>query len=267
MSGLPHIPIASSPVAAPRNTFKARLRSGEALHGLWMSIPSPVTAEALSLVGFDWLLFDSEHSPVDLASLQPLLQAASAGLSAHVVRPAWNDKVLIKRTLDMGAQTLLVPFVQTREEAAAAVAACLYPPHGIRGVAGGTRASRFGQTSNYFQIANEEICLLVQIETREALARLKEIATVPGVDGVFIGPSDLAASMGHLGNPGHPEVQALLEDAIRQLRQLGVPGGILATNSADARRYLQWGYAFVAGGVDLGLLIGAARKLRDDLRA
>lgn len=266
MSGLPHNPLPSSPFAAPRNVFKARLRAGEALHGLWMSIPSPVTAEALSLVGFDWLLFDTEHAPVDLASLQPLLQAAAAGPSAHVVRPAWNDKVLIKRALDMGAQTLLVPFVQTAAEVAEAVAACRYPPHGVRGVAGGTRASRFGQTSDYFRIANDEICLLVQIETGEALARLEEIASVPGVDGVFIGPSDLAASMGHLGNPAHPEVQAALEDAIRRLQKLGIPGGILATTAADARRYLSWGYAFVAGSVDLGLLIGAAKTVRDTLR-
>lgn len=266
MTGLPHNPLPSLPMDAPRNAFKARLRAGEALHGLWMSIPSPVTAEALSLVGFDWLLFDTEHAPVDLATLQPLLQAASAGPSAHVVRPAWNDKVLIKRALDMGAQTLLVPFVQTAEEAAAAVSACLYPPQGIRGVAGGTRASRFGQTSDYFRIANDEICLLVQIETGEALARLEEIAAVPGVDGIFIGPSDLAASMGHLGNPAHPEVQAALQDAILRLQKIGKPGGILATNPADARRYLSWGYAFVAGSVDLGLLITAARTLRKDLQ-
>lgn len=266
MTGLPHHPLTTGPVSAPRNAFKARLAAGEALHGLWLSIPNAVTAEALSLLGFDWLLFDTEHAAVDLADLQPLLQAASAGPSAHVLRPAWNDKVLIKRALDMGAQTLLVPFVQTADEAAAAVAACLYPPHGLRGVAGGTRASRYGQTADYFRIANAEICLLVQIETGEALERLEEIASVPGVDGVFIGPSDLAASMGHLGNPAHPEVQAALQDAIARLQKLGKPGGILATNPADARRYLSWGYAFVAGSVDLGLLVAAARSVRDALR-
>ncbi|MDO5641925.1 MAG: HpcH/HpaI aldolase/citrate lyase family protein [Paracoccus sp. (in: a-proteobacteria)] len=266
MSKLPHNPPPAVPATAPRNAFKARLRAGEALHGLWLTIPSPVTVEALSLVGFDWLLFDSEHTPVELASLQTLLQAGATGPSAPVLRPAWNDAVLIKRALDMGAQTLLVPFVQTAGEAAAAVAACLYPPHGIRGVAGGTRASRFGHAPDYFQIANQEICLLVQIETANALARLEEIATVPGVDGVFIGPADLAASMGHLGNSDHAEVQAAIRDAITRLRHLGVPGGILARNGTDARRYLEWGYAFVAGSVDMNLLVGAARDLRDTLR-
>lgn len=265
MSRLPHSSLAGSPFPAPRNRFKARLKASEALHGLWLSVPSPVTVEALSLLGFDWMLIDTEHSPVDVAGVQPLLQAAAAGASALAARPAWNDKVLIKRLLDMGAQTLLIPFVETPEEAAAAVAATRYPPDGIRGVAGATRAGRFGLTTDYFQIANEEICVLVQIETAAALSRLEEIATVAGVDGVFIGPSDLAASMGHLGNPSHPDVQAALKDAVTRLTAVGKPVGILATGTEAAMRYLDWGYAFVAAGVDLGLLLGAARKLREDL--
>lgn len=247
---------------APRNEFKRRLLAGETLNGLWMSLASPVAAEALSLVGFDWLLFDTEHAPVDLAGVQPLLQAAAVGTAAAIVRPAWNDKVLIKRVLDMGAQSILVPFVENPAEAAAAVAATRYPPEGIRGVAGSTRASRYGLAADYFEIANAEICLLVQIETREALDRLEEIAAVPGVDGVFIGPSDLAASLGHLGKPGHAQVQEALRDAAVRLAAAGKPAGILATRADDALRYLDWGYRFVAGGTDLSLLMGGASGLR-----
>jgi 4-hydroxy-2-oxoheptanedioate aldolase len=251
---------------APLNDFKRRLLAGEALDGLWMSLTSPVAAEGLSLLGYDWLLFDTEHAPVDLAQVQPLLQAASAGKSSLVVRPAWNDKVLIKRALDIGAQTLLIPFVQTAEEAAAAVAATRYPPHGIRGVAGGTRASRFGLATDYFEQADAQIAVLVQVETVEALSRLEEIAAVPGVDGVFIGPSDLAASFGHLGNPGHDEVQTALKNAVMRLKAVGTPAGILATNSKDAKRYREWGYSFVSGAVDLGILMRGAAEVLKDMR-
>jgi len=252
---------------APRNEFKRRLAAGEMLHGLWMSLASPVAAEALALAGFDWLLFDTEHAPVDVAGVQPLLQAAAAGASAAVVRPAWNGKVLIKRLLDIGAQTLLVPFVETADEARAAVAATRYPPDGVRGVAGSTRASRYGLAPDYFEVANREVCVLVQIETGAALGRLEEIAAVAGVDGVFIGPSDLAASLGHLGRPAHPEVQAALRDAAERLARAGMPAGILATRAEDAIRYAGWGYRFVAGGTDLGLLVGGAVALRQRLAA
>ena len=251
---------------APRNDFKRRLAAGEVLNGFWLSLASPVASEALSLAGFDWLLFDGEHSPVDVAGVQPLLQAAATGTASAVVRPAWNDKVLIKRLLDIGAQTLLVPFVQSAEEAAAAVLASRYPPHGVRGVAGATRASRYGQTEDYFAVANQEICVLVQVETGEALGRLEEIAAVEGVDGVFIGPSDLAASMGHLGRPGHPEVQAALKDAAARIAATGKAPGILATSAADARRYVDWGYRFVAAGVDIGVLMAGAKTMLAEVR-
>ncbi|MGV0761704.1 HpcH/HpaI aldolase/citrate lyase family protein [Tistrella mobilis] len=251
---------------APLNDFKRRLTAGEVLNGFWLSLASPVASEALSLAGFDWLLFDGEHSPVDVAGVQPLLQAAATGTASAVVRPAWNDKVLIKRLLDIGAQTLLVPFVQSAEEAAAAVQASRYPPHGVRGVAGATRASRYGQTEDYFAVANQEICVLVQVETGEALGRLEEIAAVDGVDGVFIGPSDLAASMGHLGRPGHPEVQAALKDAAARIAATGKAPGILATNAADARRYVDWGYRFVAAGVDIGVLMAGAKAMLAEVR-
>ncbi|MGD1888597.1 MAG: HpcH/HpaI aldolase/citrate lyase family protein, partial [Cohaesibacteraceae bacterium] len=216
-------------IPAPVNAFKARLLAGETQFGLWMSIPSPVSAEALSLVGFDWMLFDSEHAAVEVAALQPLLQAASAGQSALAARPAWNDKVLIKKLLDIGAQTLLIPFVQNAEEAQAAVRATRYPPGGIRGVAGATRASRYGQAHNYLSQANDEICVLVQVETKEALDNLEAIAAVPGGDGVFVGPSDRSAALGHLGSPGAEPVQAILKELATRIAACRKAPGILAT--------------------------------------
>lgn len=254
-------------MSAPKNAFKARLLAGEVQHGLWMSLASPVAAEALSLLGYDWLMFDTEHAPVEIAALQPLLQAAQGGQSACVARPAWNDRVLIKRMLDVGVQTILVPFVQDAEEAAAAVAATRYPPEGVRGVAGATRASRYGQAQDYLRTAGDEICVLVQVETGAALERLEEIARVPGVDGVFIGPSDLSASLGHLGNPGAEEVQAILRESARRIDACGRAPGILATNAADALRYRRWGYRFIAASLDIGLLVGGARQLLDQLTA
>ena len=247
-------------IAPPQNQFKVRLLAGEIQLGLWMSIPSPVTAEALSLVGYDWLLFDSEHAPVEVAGVQPLLQAAASGSSALAARPAWNDKVLIKKFLDIGVQTLLIPFVQTADEAQAAVHATRYPPDGIRGVAGSTRASCYGMAQDYLHQANDGICTLVQIETGEALENLNGIAAVEGVEGVFIGPSDLSASMGHLGNPSAPQVQKVLKSAATRVIDAGSVPGILATNHEDAKRYLSWGYKFVAISVDLGLLVKSANK-------
>lgn len=255
-----------SAVQAPRNDFKRRLLAGETLHGLWMVLASPVAAESLALVGFDWLLFDCEHAPVEVSGMQPLLQAAACGPSSMVVRPAWNDKVLIKRILDIGAQTILVPFVETPEEARAAVAATRYPPRGVRGVAGSTRASRFGLAPDYFAVADEEICVLVQIETAKALDHLEAIAAVPGVDGVFVGPADLGASLGFLGRSGAPEVQAAVRDAATRIASAGKAPGILATNADEAARYLGWGYRFVAGALDLGLMVRGAQAILAAMR-
>lgn len=251
-------------VETPKNGFKRRLVAGEVQIGLWMSLGSGAAAEALSLLGYDWLLFDTEHAPVDPPQLQPILQAASVGPSSAVVRPAWNDVVLIKRVLDVGVQTILVPFVQSAEEAEAAVRAAKYPPVGVRGVAGLTRASRFGLAGDYFASADDNTCVLVQIETENALGRLEEIAGVPGVDGVFIGPSDLAAAMGHLGRPSTAEVQEAIRSTCDRLKTLGKPAGILAVTAEDAKRYLSWGFSFVAVGIDLALLLrGAEARLAD----
>jgi 4-hydroxy-2-oxoheptanedioate aldolase len=239
------------------NGFKQAIRSGETQIGLWSSMCSIVGTEIAASAGFDWLLFDAEHSPVEIADLYPLLQAAGRGSTHTAVRLAWNDRVLIKRALDIGAQTILVPFVQNAEEAREAAAACRYPPDGVRGVAASTRASRYGRDRSYLANAREGICLIVQVETTDALANLEDIAAVEGVDGVFLGPSDLAASMGHLGDPGHEDVQRVLKDAVRRLKAAGTPAGILAASEADAKRYRDWGYLFVAAGVDTALLARA----------
>jgi len=248
------------------NPFKAALAAGRRQIGLWSSLGSPVTAEIVADSGFDWLMFDTEHSPVEVADLAPLLQASARGTAHPVVRPAWNDPVLIKRVLDIGAQTLLVPFVQSADEATRAVAATRYPPAGIRGVAGMSRATRYGRVANYAATAANHLCVLVQVETGEALNGLEAIAAVEGVDGVFIGPSDLAASLDHVGNPGHPEVQEKIRYAAETLRKVGKPAGILATKKEDARRYLDWGFLFVAAGTDAGLLAAAADDLARSMK-
>ncbi|MDB5591543.1 HpcH/HpaI aldolase/citrate lyase family protein [Enterovirga sp.] len=244
-----------------RNAFKAALGEGRTQIGLWSSLCSNIVAEILRDSGFDWILLDTEHSPNELPGLISQMQALAGGSATPIVRPAWNDPVLIKRILDAGAPALLIPFVQNAAEARAAVAATRYPPDGIRGITTSGRAARFGRVQNYLKTAADEICLLVQVETGPALAALEEIASVQGVDGVFIGPSDLAASLGHLGNAAHPEVQDAMRDAVTRLTKLGKPAGILTSNDAEARRYLEWGYRFVAVGSDLGVLARNADAL------
>ena len=248
------------------NPFKEAIRSGVPQIGLWSSMCSIVSTEIAAFAGFDWLLFDAEHSPIEIADLYPLLQAAAPGTAHPAVRLAWNDKVLIKRALDIGARTILVPFVQNAEEARQAAAACRYPPDGVRGVAGSTRASRYGRDRAYLANARDGICLIVQVETAEALADLEDIAAVEGIDGVFVGPSDLAASMGHLGNPGPEAVQSAIQDAALRLKALGKPAGILAVPDADAKRYRDWGYVFVAAGVDTVLFARALDALVASLK-
>jgi 4-hydroxy-2-oxoheptanedioate aldolase len=244
-----------------RNAFKHALAQGKLQIGLWSSLCSNIAAEVVSDSGFDWILLDTEHSPNEIPGLFSQLQALARGTATPIIRPAWNDAVLAKRCLDIGAQTLLFPYVQNAEEARRAVASVLYPPQGIRGVAVASRASRFGRVPGYLTKANSEQCVLVQVETRDALKELEAIAKVPGVDGVFIGPSDLAASLGHLGNPAHPEVQEAIHDAVKRLKALGKPAGILSGNEDEVRRYIEWGYLFVAVGADVGLLAKSADAL------
>lgn len=246
----------------PKNHFKHAIAAGHHQLGLWCSLPGSFAAEANAGSGYDWLLFDTEHSPSDPIDVLPQLQAVAPYPVSAIVRPASNDAVLIKRFLDAGAQTLLVPFVQSAEEAQVAVAATRYPPSGIRGVSGLTRATRFGRIANYARRASEEICVLVQIETGEAVAEIESIAAVDGVDGIFIGPADLAASLGYPGEPGRQEVVAVIEDAIARIRAAGKPAGILTPDTSFAKRCIELGTMFTAVGIDIGLLARGAENLR-----
>jgi 4-hydroxy-2-oxoheptanedioate aldolase len=238
----------------PANPHKRALREGTKQIGLWSMLSSRVSAEVVAGAGFDFLVLDMEHAPNELPMIHEQLQAMATGTAAPVVRPPWNDAVAFKRLLDLGAQSFVVPFVQDAEQARRAVAATRYPPLGIRGVAVATRANRYGRVTDYLKRANDEICVHVQLETRTALANLESIAAVDGVDGLFIGPSDLAADMGHVGDSNHAEVRAAIDDAIVRIRKTGKAAGILTPVEADARHWLDLGATFVAVGSDLGVL-------------
>jgi 4-hydroxy-2-oxoheptanedioate aldolase len=244
----------------PRNDFKRALARRQQI-GIWVSLASPYSAEIVAGAGFDWLLIDTEHSPNEVDTTLAQLQAVASYPTAAVVRAAWNDKVLIKRLLDIGAQSLLIPYVETAEEAQAAVAAMRFPTSGMRGVAGVTRASRFGRVADYAKRAHEELCLLVQIETRAGFDNIEAIAAVEGVDGLFVGPADLAAALGHLGEQQHPEVQTAIREAVGRIRASGKAAGILATDEASARRYIEWGTTFTAVGLDVMVLGRELEKL------
>jgi len=245
----------------PPNALKRAFRAGRPQIGLWSQLTSPVAAEILSRSGFDFLVIDTEHAPNELPHVLAQLQAIAGGTATPVVRAAWNDPVLVKRLLDIGAQSLIVPFVQNADEARRAVAATRFPPHGARGVAVATRASGYGRVAGYLARAHEELNVLVQIESRAALSHIESIAGVDGVDGLFIGPGDLSADLGHLGDPGHPDVCEAIDGAIRRIRATGKVAGILAPVEADARRYLDMGCLFVAVGSDVGLLARQSEAL------
>jgi 4-hydroxy-2-oxoheptanedioate aldolase len=245
----------------PKNQFKSALKSARPQIGLWSSLSSSYTVEVIAGAGFDWILLDSEHSPADLENLLGQLQAAAPYPSHPVVRVPWNDMVTMKRILDVGAQSLLIPYVSTADEARAAVAHTRYPPAGVRGVAGTTRATRFGRVKDYAKRAHEEICLLVQVETQRALDNIEAICAVEGVDGVFIGPADLHASLGYTGEIANPKVKPLIDEAIRRIRKCGKAPGILTPNEADARHWLECGALFVAVGADVGILARGAEAL------
>ena len=245
----------------PSNKFKQALRAGKSQIGLWSSLSSNYSVEVIAGAGFDWLLLDCEHSPNDLENLLTQLQAAAPYPTHAVVRVPWNDMVTIKRVLDIGAQSLLVPYVSTAEEARQAVSFTRYPPAGVRGVAGTTRATRFGRVKDYAKRAHEELCLLVQAETEAALANIEAICAVDGIDGVFIGPADLHASMGYTGEIANPAVKPRIDEAVRRIRKCGRAPGILTPNEADARHWLQCGALFVAVGADVGILARGADAL------
>ncbi|GDX56770.1 5-keto-4-deoxy-D-glucarate aldolase [Comamonadaceae bacterium] len=256
----------STPYQAFPNSFKRDLLAGKRLIGCWASLSSAISTEVLGLAGFDWLLLDGEHSPNDVISFIPQLMALKDSVSAPIVRPASNNVVEIKRLLDAGFYNFLVPFIETTEQASAAVAATRYPPQGVRGVSVSQRNNRYGTLPDYFKGINEQICVLVQIESRLGVAEASNIAAVPGVDCVFVGPSDLAAAYGHLGNPGHPAVQGAIAEVFAAAQAAGKPLGILAPAEADARRYLAMGASFVGVGSDLGLFRNASQALCDRYR-
>lgn len=248
----------------PLNRFKAGLMSRQHQLGIWNAIGGQVAPEILAGAGFDWMVVDTEHAPLEVTGALPALQILAAYPdTSPVVRPAINDSTLIKRHLDQGAQTLIVPYVESAAEAESAVSAMRYPPKGMRGVAGTMRASRYGRVANYATRAAEELCLIVQVETRAALDNLEEIASVDGVDGVFIGPSDLSASLGFLGQAGHPEVVSTIKGTIDRLKAINVPAGILSLDHAFAKQCMEWGTAFTAVGLDSSLLAKASTVLRE----
>ena len=245
------------------NRFRADLRAGETLIGCWCSLANPITTEVLGVAGFDWLLLDGEHAPNDVVTLIPQLMALKDSVSAPVVRPSWNNPVELKRLLDAGFYNFLMPFIETADEARRAVAATRYPPQGVRGVSISQRSNRFGSVDGYFDGINEQICVMVQIESRKGVAAAAEIAAVDGVDGLFIGPSDLAAGFGHLGHPNDAEVQQAMAQVFAAGKAAGKPIGILAPVEADARRYIAMGASLVAVGSDLGVFRAGTQALRD----
>lgn len=256
----------TAPYTGFPNQFRADLRAGKKLVGCWSSLASPITAEVLGLAGFDWILLDGEHSPNDVLTFIPQLMALKDASAAPVARPPWNEPVILKRLLDAGFHNFLIPFVETAEQAKAAVAATRYPPQGIRGVSVSQRQNRYGTVPDFFRQANDSITVLVQIESRLGMDNVDAIAKVDGVDGIFVGPSDLAAAMGQLGNPGHPDVQAAIKNLFERAKAAGKPAGTLAPVEADARRYMEWGASFVAVGSDLGVFRGATQALRDKFK-
>jgi 4-hydroxy-2-oxoheptanedioate aldolase len=244
----------------PVNGFKRDIASQRVAYGTWLSGASPANAEALGGAGYDFLVVDMEHSPIDFPDMQEILRAIAGTPASPVTRVPWNDMVMVKRALDAGAQTLMVPLVQNADEAKRAVSYTRYPPDGVRGVAGTHRASRFGMVQDYARRAAAELCLIVQIETAQALTHLAEIAAVDGVDSIFIGPADLAASMGHLGNIMHPDVQQKVEYAARTCRDLGKPCGCLGGNPDMVKRFRDYGYSWLAMGSDMGMMVSRAQE-------
>lgn len=251
----------------PTNAFLAAIREGRQQIGLWVSMANNYSAEVVASAGYDWLLVDMEHAPSDMATVLGQLQAIAPYGSAAIVRPPWNDTVMVKRLLDVGATGLLFPMVQSVEEAEAAVAACRYPPHGVRGVAGSIRANNFGRITDYYAKADDQTAVIVQVETQAAVAQSVEIGQVDGVDGVFFGPADIAADMGLLGRHMSDDVWNLILPAARKLMDAGIPVGTLVTDPVFAQKLFAEGFSFVACGTDTNLLAKGADALLAQMRA
>jgi 4-hydroxy-2-oxoheptanedioate aldolase len=254
-------------MSAPKNTFKFALKNRQPQIGLWLGLANNYTAELIGSAGFDWLLIDGEHAPNTLQTMVGQLQAIAPFASHPIVRPAWADHVALKQILDLGVQTVLAPMVDNAEQAAEIVRATRYPPAGIRGVGSAlARASQFNRTADYLTTANEEICVLVQIESLQAVKELDKILTVDGVDGVFIGPADLSASLGYIGQPNHPEVVKVIEQSIAKIVAAGKAPGILMADKQQAKHYLSLGALFVAVGSDIGLLMNSTKALVNEFK-
>lgn len=252
---------------APLNRFKQALKDGKTQIGCWAAFADAYATEIVATADFDWLVIDGEHGPNDLQTISQQIQVLQHVHSEAVVRVPIGNEWIIKQVLDAGAQTILVPLVETAEQAAFLARAMRYPPDGIRGMGGaGARATRFSGIADYVTTANDQVCLLVQVETARAMENLADILAVEGVDGVFIGPADLSADMGHPGNPGHPQVEDAIQKGLAAIAASDKAAGILAFNDDVAQRYLGWGAQFLAVGMDVVLLVQAARALRSRWR-
>ena len=250
----------------PVNRFKQALRGATPPVGTWLMSAAPAAAEALGCAGLDFLVVDTEHVPLDTAHTIEILRAIAGTPASAVTRVPWNDMVMVKRLLDAGAQSVMFPFVQNADEARRAVSYTRYPPHGVRGVAAMHRASRYATVPDYLRRANDEICVVVQLETPAAIEQLPAIAAVEGVDSLFVGPGDLSAAMGRLGDIAHADVQAALAHAARECRRLGKPCGIVGPNPEMVRRFLDYGYSWVAVGSDMSLMLGRAQEWAGQVR-
>lgn len=254
-----------------QNPFKTLLSRGDFPGGYpvgsWVMSASPVVAEAMGCAGFDWAVVDMEHTPLDLMDVVHLLQAIAGTTMLPITRIPWNDTVMVKRVLDAGAQTLMFPFVQSAQEARRAVAAAKYAPEGVRGMAGMSRGSRFGTVKDYFKVANAAVSVIVQVETPEAMACIEDIASVPGVDSIFMGPGDLSGAMGHVGDLLHPEVLALMADGVRRCHQLGTPVGTVGGTPEAVATYRATGFDYIGCASDLGLLMRSCAAALSAIRA
>jgi len=253
------------PTALSPNLFKRGLAQGKKQPGLWLSLESPNITEVLAGSGYDWLLLDMEHTCLDPSQVAEHLRAAKGGTAELVVRIPWNEPILVKRLLDAGVRSIMVPFVQSADEARRAVAATRYPPHGIRGVSGNMRANGFSRIKDYGQRYHEEQCIIVQIESPAGMAAIPEIGAVDGIDGIFVGPNDLAANMGLYGQPGAPQVRAAIAEILQAIRATGKAPGILNFNPSEARELLRSGYDFIAAASDLFILARRSEALLAEL--
>lgn len=243
------------------NPLRQKLKDRQRLIGCWSALNNPISTEVLGLAGFDWLLLDIEHSTNEFSDLVPQLMALKGSMSAPIVRPQINRPEVLKKLLDIGFYNFLIPYVEDAEQALSAVRATRYPPNGIRGVSVSHRSNMFGTIPDYFQKIDESISVIVQIESQKGVDNVAEIAAIDGIDGIFIGPADLSASLGHLGNPRHPDVQKVIRYVFEQAQKAGKTCGILAPNPDDAKRYLSWGANFVGVGSDLGIFKSASFAL------